>query len=120
MKFDEAVSKVKEELAKENFGVIFEEPVNQRFKEKLNVDFENYLILGVCNPHFAYKVLRVEKDIGLFLPCNIIIYEDSGTVFVSAILPTKIMEMVKNSALKEISEEVEEKLKKVIDGLKNN
>ncbi len=117
LSFIDAVSKVKEELSKERFGVLTEIDVKATLKKKLNVEYENYLILGACNPPFAFRALKSEKEIGLFLPCNVIVYEDSGETFVSAVLPTVAMSMVKNPALVAIADEVETKLKKVVDSL---
>lgn len=117
LSFTEAVSKVKAELSKEGFGVLTEIDVKTTLKKKLDVDYENYLILGACNPPFALQALKSEKEIGLFLPCNVIVYEEGGETFVSAILPTVAMSMIENSALSVIAVEVEEKLKKVVDSL---
>ena len=113
--FVDAVEKTKSELAKEDFGILTEIDVKATLKKKLNVDFDNYVILGACNPPFAYQALQNEKDIGLLLPCNVIVYEDSNSVFVSAILPTIAMGMVVSPHLSDIAKEVEEKLKIVID-----
>ncbi len=118
--FNEAVAKVKAELAKEGFGVLTEIDVKSTLKKKLELDYGNYAILGACNPPFAYQALQAEKDIGLLLPCNVIVYEDNGSVFVSAILPTVAMNMVDNPSLAEIAETIEEKLKKVVDAATNN
>ena len=115
--FSEAVDKTKAELAKEGFGILTEIDVKATLKKKLNVDHENYLILGACNPPFALKALQAEKDIGLLLPCNVIVYEDGGSVFVSAILPTVAMGMVENPSLEDMGKTVEEKLKKVVDNI---
>jgi len=115
--FNQAVEKVKEELLKEGFGVLTEIDVKATLKKKLEVDYENYIILGACNPPFAYKALQAEKEIGLLLPCNVIVFEQEGKVYVSAILPTVAMHMVNNDNLKEISVEIEEKLKRVVDML---
>src|SRR3990167_5990543 len=113
----EAVKKAKSELAKEGFGILTEIDVKASLKEKLGLDYDNYLILGACNPPFALKALQAEKDIGLLLPCNVIVYEDGGKVFVSAILPTVAMGMVENPLLEEMGKTVEEKLKKVVDNI---
>ena len=113
--FNEAVQKVREELTKEGFGVLTEIDVKATLKKKLNVDYDNYLILGACNPPFAFKALQIEKEIGLMLPCNVIIYQTDEKVFVSAILPTIAMSMIDNKELKVIAIEIEDKLKKVID-----
>jgi uncharacterized protein (DUF302 family) len=115
--FADAVTKVKEELAKEGFGVLTEIDVQATLKKKIDVDYDNYIILGACNPPFAYEALKAEKEIGLFLPCNVIVYADGGKTFVSAILPTIAMGAIENPILSSIATSVEEKLKKVIDGI---
>ncbi|MFX1534443.1 MAG: DUF302 domain-containing protein [Promethearchaeota archaeon] len=115
--FEETISKVTAELKKEGFGVLTEIDVKATLKEKLDVDFEDYRILGACNPPFAYKSLLAERDIGLMLPCNVIVYTQDEKVFVSAFRPTIGMEITENEQLKEIALEVEEKLKRVIDSL---
>jgi uncharacterized protein (DUF302 family) len=115
--FEEVVQRTREELQKEGFGVLTEIDVRETLKKKLNVDYDNYIILGACNPPFAHRALQAEKDIGLLLPCNVIVYEDSGRTFVSAIVPTVAMGMVDNDELHDIAAEVEEKLKKVVDGI---
>jgi len=115
--FEEAEARVRKELQKEGFGVLTEIDVKTTLKNKLDVDYKNYKILGACNPPFAYKALQAEKEIGLLLPCNVIIYKDKDKVFVSAINPAEAMGMVNNPELKEIAGEVGEKLKRVIDNL---
>src|SRR3989304_946015 len=90
---------------------------NVPLKKKLGLDYENYIILGACNPPLALKALQAEKDIGLFLPCNVIVYEDGGKVFVSAIMPTVAMKVVGNPSLADLGKMVEEKLKKVINAI---
>lgn len=115
--FTDAVSKVKEVLSKEGFGVLTEIDVKATLKKKLDIDYENYLILGACNPPFAFQALKSEKEIGLFLPCNVIVYEESKETFVSAVLPTVAMSMIENPALAALAVEVETKLKKVVDSL---
>lgn len=117
LSFVDAVLKTKTELSKEGFGVLTEIDVKATLKKKLDVEYENYLILGACNPPFALQALKSEKEIGLFLPCNVIVYEEGGETFVSAVLPTVAMSMIENSALSVIAVEVEEKLKKVVDSL---
>ena len=115
--FDATVQKTRAELKKEGFSVLTEIDVKVTLKEKLNVDYDNYLILGACNPSFAYQALQTEKDIGLLLPCNIIVYEQSGETFVSAILPTVAMSMIENDNLHDIAGQVEQKLKVVVDNI---
>ncbi|RME31800.1 DUF302 domain-containing protein [Candidatus Woesearchaeota archaeon] len=115
--YEEAVRKTKEELQKEGFGVLTEIDVRATLKKKLGVDFDNYLILGACNPPFAHKALQAERDIGLMLPCNVVVAEHEGRTSVSAILPSVAMSMIENEELKSIAVTVEEKLKKVIDSV---
>lgn len=117
LSFAEAVEKTKKELEKEGFGVLTEIDVKATLKKKLDIDYGSYLILGACNPPFALSALKAEKDIGLFLPCNMVIYEEKGDVFVSAILPTVAMGMTENPSLADIAKTVEVKLKKVVDAL---
>jgi len=113
----ESIEKVKEALKDEGFGVLTEIDVKATLKKKLNVDYDNYSIFGVCNPNLAYKALQNEQDIGLLLPCNVIIYEKEKKVFVNAIDPTVAMGFVENSALDKIAGEVKEKLLKVVNSL---
>ncbi len=116
--FDAAVEKVKAELRKEGFGVLTEIDVRKTLKEKLNVDFRNYRILGSCNPPFAYKALLAEDKIGLMLPCNVIVQETAdGRVEVAAIDPIASMAAVANPALEPIGLEVRAKLAKVVAAL---
>jgi uncharacterized protein (DUF302 family) len=115
--FSGAVEKTKETLAKEGFGVLTEIDVKATLKKKLNVDYGDYVILGACNPPFAYQALQVEKDIGLLLPCNVIVYDDDGKTYASAILPTVAMSMIDKPELALIAKTVEEKLKNVINAL---
>jgi uncharacterized protein (DUF302 family) len=117
LNFDETIEKVREELPKEGFGILTEIDVKETLKKKLDVDFTEYVILGACNPSFAYKALQSEIEIGLLLPCNVIVYKKDSKVFVSGILPTVAMSMVESSELSEISEEVEDKMKRVINNL---
>jgi len=115
--FDEAIDKVREKLKEQGFGVLTEIDVKKTLKEKLDVDYEDYIILGACNPPFAYKALQAEKEIGLLLPCNVIVYVKDNKTLVSAINPVKAMGMIENEDLKEIANEVGDKLKEVIDNI---
>ncbi|MBC7475283.1 MAG: DUF302 domain-containing protein [Candidatus Sericytochromatia bacterium] len=113
--FEEAILKVTAELKNEGFGILTEINVKETMKKKLDVDFRNYKILGACNPQFAYKALQEEEKIGLLLPCNVIVQENSqGKVEVSAINPLVSMQAVENSNLADIAQEVKNKLEKVI------
>src|SRR3990172_4862651 len=88
LSYADAVTKVKDELKKEGFGVLTEIDVKQTLKTKLNVDFDDYIILGAYNPQLAYQALTAERDIGVLLPCNVIVYVQGGKTFISAVLPT--------------------------------
>jgi uncharacterized protein (DUF302 family) len=115
--YTDAVAKVKDELRKEGFGVLTEIDVKQTLKTKLNVDFDDYIILGACNPPLAYQALTAERDIGALLPCNVIVYVQGGKTFISAVLPTVQLGKVGNPKLLPIAEQVENKLKKVVDAV---
>ena len=116
--FDEAVARVKDELKKEGFGILTEIDVQETLKKKLNVDFRKYRILGACNPPFAYQALQAEDKIGTMLPCNVIVQElAQGNVEVAAIDPIVSMQAIKNPKLQGIAEQVQAKLKKVIESL---
>ena len=117
LSFEAAVEKVKTELAKEGFGILTEIDVQATLRKKLDVDYNRYVILGACNPPFAYQALQADKEIGLLLPCNVIVYEDGGKTLVSTILPTVAMGMVQNPSLADIAKQVEEKMKKVVDAI---
>jgi uncharacterized protein (DUF302 family) len=116
--YEEAIKKVTEALAAEGFGILTEIDVKATLKEKLDVDFRNYIILGACNPPFAYQTLQIEEQIGLMLPCNVVVQDgEDGTSIVSALNPGVAMESVQNSDLEPIAGEVAQKLRNVIDGL---
>ena len=116
--FEEVTQKVKSELKKEGFGILTEVDVKATLKEKLNEDLYNYLILGACNPPFAYRALQAEDKIGTMLPCNVIVQErEPGKIEVSAVDPVASMQAIENPDLKAIAEEVRKKLRKVIDQL---
>jgi uncharacterized protein (DUF302 family) len=116
--YEEAIEKVTEELKKEGFGVLTEIDVKATLKKKLDVDFKPYKILGTCNPPFAYKALQIEEQIGLMLPCNVIVYvNDKNETVVATINPLVSMQAVKNEKLMEVAEAIQEKLKNVISNL---
>jgi len=116
--FDEAIEQVTAELKIEGFGVLTEIDVKETLRNKIDVDFKKYKILGACNPHFAYKALQSEDKVGVFLPCNVIVEEhENGAIEVSAVDPIASMSAVKNDALGDISNQVQQKLMKVIERL---
>lgn len=115
--FDEVQALVVEELQVEGFGVLTQIDLQVKFKEKLGIEFPRYVILGACNPTYAHKALLAEPDIGLMLPCNIIVYENNGQTVVSIIKPSFMTELSDNSDLKSIAPEVEHKLQRVFNNL---
>jgi uncharacterized protein (DUF302 family) len=115
--YKEAVEKARGALKDEGFGVLCEIDLKEKLKEKLGVDFRDYVILGACNPPLAYKTLQEEINIGLLLPCNIIVYEAdvSGKSVVAAIDARQMLSVVGNNAtLNTVATEVNEKLKRVV------
>lgn len=115
--FDDAIARVSDELKKEGFGILTEIDVKETLKKKLNADFHRYKILGACNPPFAYQALQAEDKIGTMLPCNVIVQETAGGVEVAAVDPIASMAAVENPQLTEVAQQVQAKLRKVIDGL---
>jgi uncharacterized protein (DUF302 family) len=115
--FEHAIEKVTEELKKEGFGVLSTIDVQDTLKKKLNVNFKRYTILGACNPPFAHKALTTEEEVGLLLPCNVIVYEKEGKTAVSAFDPSIMVDIIKNEAMKPIAAELEARLRRVIAAL---
>ncbi len=116
--FDDAIDKVTAKLKEFGFGVLTEIDVKNTLKNKLDVDFRPYKILGACNPSFAHKALTAEDKIGTMLPCNVIVQEkEPGTVEVAAIDPIESMQAVQNPQLGDIAGEVQDMLRKVIEEL---
>ncbi|MER2996594.1 DUF302 domain-containing protein [Pontibacter populi] len=116
--FDEATTRVKEALQQEGFGVISEIDLKQKFKEKLQVDFRNYKILGACNPKLAHQAIQQEPTIGVMLPCNVLLQEhENGEVEITAINPMETMAAVDNPNLTVLAKEVSQKLKKAINNV---
>jgi len=119
--YEDAISKVTDALKEEGFGVLTEIDVKSTLKKKLNVDFRKYVILGACNPPYAHRTLQADLDVGLLLPCNVIVYErDDKKVYVSAINPVSALEVIKSEELRKIAKEVSEKLKRVVDKVSKN
>ncbi|HET6556316.1 MAG TPA: DUF302 domain-containing protein [Prolixibacteraceae bacterium] len=113
--FDEAVEKVKESLKAEGFGVLCEIDIQEKLKEKLNVDFRKYKILGACNPAYAYKALQSEDKIGTMLPCSVIVQErDNNAIEIAAVDPIASMMAIENPELAGVASEVKERLERVI------
>lgn len=116
--FEDAIEKTTEALKEEGFGVLTEIDIKATLKKKLDVDFRKYQILGACNPPLAHKALTAEDQIGLMLPCNVIVQEhENGAVEVSAVDPVASMQAIENDELGEVAQKVRDLLKKVIDSL---
>ena len=117
LSFDAAILRAKESLKAEGFGVLCEIDIKEKLREKLGVDFANYLILGACNPPLAYHALQQEPNIGLLLPCNVVVYETGGKVVIAAVDAQRMLSVVENPALESTADQVNEKLRRVIDNL---
>jgi uncharacterized protein (DUF302 family) len=116
--FNETITKVTEALKLEGFGIVSEIDMQAKLREKLEVDFKKYTILGACNPAFAYKALQAEEKIGTMLPCNVVIIDkEDGRTEVVAVNPIASMMAVKNSAIEPLAEEITNKLKRVIENI---
>ncbi len=118
MDYDVAVERTTELLAEEGFGVLTEIDVKATFKKKLDLDFKRYMILGACNPELAHEALSGEPLLGVLLPCNVVVMDrEGGGVIVAAFKPTAGFSLVDNPDVAPIAEQVEEKMRKVLDGL---
>jgi uncharacterized protein (DUF302 family) len=117
MPFEDAVRHTRAALADEGFGILCEIDIKEKLKEKLGIDFRKYVILGSCNPPLAFEALQEEIDLGLLLPCNVVVYEEDSRAVVSAIDASKMMSVVGNEKLNKTAQLVNEKLHCVIDGL---
>jgi len=116
--YGKVIELVRDALKKEGFGVLTEIDIQGKMKEKLGIDMSKYIILGACNPPNAYKAILTEENIGLMLPCNVIIYEKGSKTVLSVIRPTVAMQMIENSELQIVAEAVEAQLKKSFDAVK--
>ncbi|NOZ35502.1 MAG: DUF302 domain-containing protein [Chlorobi bacterium] len=117
--FEDAVEKIKEELKTESFGIVAEIDMQKTLKEKIGVDFKKYIILEACNPAFAYVSLQAEDNIGIMLPCNIVVREnDKNQVITAVVNPVFVMREVENPEIDNIAKEIQVKLKKVLNNLK--
>lgn len=116
--FAEAVSAVTAALKEEGFGVLTEIDVKSTLKTKIGVDYKPYVILGACNPNLAYRGLQVEPELGLLLPCNVIVYDNGdSTSTVSIVDPIQMLGVVNNPELQPIAEEANTRLRRVLDHL---
>jgi uncharacterized protein (DUF302 family) len=118
--FDDAVRRTREALAEQGFGVLTEIDVKATLKAKLNEDMEDYLILGACNPPLAHRAVNVDRQIGLLLPCNVVVRVDpevEGTVLVEAMDPQVLADVTGEAELRPVADEVATKLQAAIDSL---
>ena len=117
LSYEKAIEKVTEELKKEGFGVLTSIDLKDTLKKKINVDFKKYTILGACNPVLAHKALLAEEELGLLLPCNVIVYEKENKTEVSMFNPMTMTKLVENESLKSVAEEVNTKLTRVLEAV---
>ncbi|KAA0106106.1 DUF302 domain-containing protein [Mycolicibacterium sp. P1-5] len=120
MPFDDAVARTREALADQGFGVLTEIDVKATMKNKLNEDMENYLILGACNPPLAHRAIGVDRQIGLLLPCNVVVRsdpDDSDSTLVEAMNPQLLVDVTEEPQLQPVAQEVGDKLKAAIAAL---
>jgi uncharacterized protein (DUF302 family) len=118
--FDDAVRLTREALAEQGFGVLTEIDVKATLKAKLNEDMEDYLILGACNPPLAHRAVNIDRQIGLLLPCNVVVRtdpEDENTVLVEAMDPQVLVDVTGEAELRPVADEVATKLQAAIDSL---
>lgn len=118
LNYEDAIAKTTEALKKEGFGVLTEIDVSATLKNKIDVEFPRYIILGACNPQFAHKALLSEEHIGAMLPCNVVVRENNaGQTEIFAVDPIASMSAVENGDLAPIAQEVQQKLKAVIENI---
>jgi uncharacterized protein (DUF302 family) len=117
LSFEQAINKVTEELKKEGFGVLTTIDIQATLKNKIGADIPKYSILGACNPHFAHQTILTEQEIGLLLPCNVIVYEKDASIHVSIFDPMVMEKIIDNPAMQPVAEGVYQKLRRVFDAL---
>lgn len=117
LSFQDAVEKTRAALKSEGFGVLCEIDVQKTMKEKLGVDFRPYVILGACNPPLAHQALESELDLGLLLPCNVVVYEMEGGSMVEAMDPEPVLGIVGNPRLDDIAREVKSRMQRVVESV---
>jgi len=113
--YQEAVERVRAELTREGFGVLCEIDVQVTMREKLGVEGEPYLILGACNPPLAHQALEAEPDLGVLLPCNVVVYRRDGETHISAVDPERMLSIVDNPELAPVAAEVKGRLRAVVE-----
>ncbi len=111
--YETALEKVTEALKAEGFGVLTNIDVKETMKKKLDADFRKYTILGACNPPLAHRALTVRPDVGLLLPCNVIVYEEGNATLVNIIDPLSMTNFIQDPALESVAQEARQRLKRV-------
>lgn len=112
--FEQAIEKVTDELKKEGFGILSSIDFKDTFKKKIDVDFKKYTVLGACNPQIAIGALQTEEELGLFLPCNVLVYEKDSKTVISIFDPMIMTMVVDSPEIKNVAEDVKNKLEKVL------
>ena len=122
LEYARAVERTKEELSKEGFGVLSEIDISATLKQKLDADFRPYVILGACNPPLAHRALTAERDLGLLLPCNVVVYaaDEPGRSVVAAMDPEAALELTGNPEVREVAREVRARLERVLRGVEGD
>ncbi len=115
--FDTAFSTLKQKLGEKGFGLLTQVDVQETLRKKIGADWDRYLILGICNPKLAYQALQQEYEIGLLLPCKMILYEREGSVYLSMILPSVAMGIVGNPQLEKLALKVEAMMKEIVESI---
>lgn len=115
--YEEAVARTKDALKSEGFGVLTEIDVRRTLREKLNAEFRKYVIIGACNPPLAQRALQSELEIGLLLPCNVIVYEEDGGSVIAAFDPEAALGLAENPALSEVAGEAKARLQRALESV---
>ena len=118
--YEEAARRVTAALKDEGFGILTEIDVQATLKQKLDADFRRYVILGACNPSLAHRALLADLDVGLLLPCNVIVYEEDGGSVISVIDPLAMLGVLENPSLKPVAHAAQEKLRRVVHSLQTS
>lgn len=119
LEYEAALEKVTEALKAEGFGVLTSVDVKETMKKKLDADFRKYTILGACNPPLAYKALTARPDVGLLLPCNVIVYEEGNMTIVNIIDPLSMTNFIQDPTLEAVAQEARQRLKRVSEAIQN-
>lgn len=117
LSFDQAVAQIEAALMKEGFGVLCRIDVQAKLKEKLGVDFAKYVILGACNPPLAHQALQQDINVGLLLPCNAVVYEKGGQVYVGVVDALKMLSVADRPEMEGLAREANQRLVRALDSV---